>query len=542
MAYQLMNQNKEPVKYNGKDVLGADFLSVIKDVDMNARTLILRGTDETKDRSGDIILLNGWDFKNYRKNPVFLWAHDYSSIPIAGAKKVTKIKNDGCYFEMKFPTLGLYPFADMILSLYNERIIRASSVGFIPFEWEDIKEEDSKNEGKLRYLGRKFLKQELLELSGCAVPCNPNAVQDMVKSIKRGEELFKMFQGDIMPEIKNRDDVLAELDLKCIIIDKENKSFQVGIDLENKSQDTEEIIIVQDIKSDSTGFIPLQETEEKEICGDKGLELADEGNEWDVKKAELSVRKWASSDNSGDKDTIDFNKYKKAFCWRDAQDKESLTAYKLPFAMVMDNKLKAVWRGVASAMAAILGARGGVDIPDEDRKRSYNLLASYYKKFDKEPPDYKSFDDVLSKALENIKSIIGVDNIFDISTMSIKEVQLKAGAVLNKKNRENLKNAQGLIQRVIDSAEKPEEEDESSKDSNVQDDNKNIEPIQIVNGQSNGSKGATVFDVILTDSIKNNITSSNKESSNKESSNESLVALNQSIKNLITILNENKRV
>ena len=43
-------------------------------------------------RNGDELNLRGISFKNYRKNPVVLWAHDsYSGIPIA---KTVKIGHD----------------------------------------------------------------------------------------------------------------------------------------------------------------------------------------------------------------------------------------------------------------------------------------------------------------------------------------------------------------------------------------------------------------------------------------------------------------
>ena len=45
------------------------------------------------------------------------------------------------------------------------------------------------------------------------------------------------------------------------------------------------------------------------------------------------------------------------------------------------------WRGVVAAMAALLGARGGVDIPDGDRDEVYQHLARHYEEFDAEPPE-----------------------------------------------------------------------------------------------------------------------------------------------------------
>ena len=46
------------------------------------RILSFVGTTATRDRMGDEIAVSGWDLKHYKKNPVFLWAHNYSELPI----------------------------------------------------------------------------------------------------------------------------------------------------------------------------------------------------------------------------------------------------------------------------------------------------------------------------------------------------------------------------------------------------------------------------------------------------------------------------
>ena len=53
---------------------------------------------------------------------------------------------------------------------------------------------------------------------------------------------------------------------------------------------------------------------------------------------------------------------------------------------------KVVFKGVVAAMAALLGARGGVNIPESDRKGVYNHLAKHYKEFDKEAPAFKTVE------------------------------------------------------------------------------------------------------------------------------------------------------
>jgi len=86
------------------------------------------------------------------------------------------------------------------------------------------------------------------------------------------------------------------------------------------------------------------------------------------------------------------------FAWAPKNPPERFTDLKLPHH---DPKTHAVvWRGVVAAMAALFGARGGVDIPDEDRKKVYNHLAAHYREFDREPPEFRFLEEFATKLLE----------------------------------------------------------------------------------------------------------------------------------------------
>ena len=107
---------------------------------------------------------------------------------------------------------------------------------------------------------------------------------------------------------------------------------------------------------------------------------------WDADAAVARVRKWASSDGSGGKDTIDWAKYAQAFTWYDDADKESFGGYKLPHHDVKDGKLVTSRRGVIAAAGVLLGARGGVDIPDSDLKAVKRHIAQHYREMDMQAP------------------------------------------------------------------------------------------------------------------------------------------------------------
>jgi len=229
MAYLLKDKKNNYIKYASKHVLGADnFGSIIKAADISTRTLLMTGTDETKDRDGDITTYKGWKLENFYKNPVFLWAHNYESVPLASIQRIIKrAKSKRLDFMMKFPTEGLNPFADMILELYAEKVINASSVGFIPTKWESLEDEEG---GDRLFYGppKMFTEKELLELSGCAVPSNPNAVvvdgyEERQFSGHKAKDLFSEYLKGNQIGLK-KDDVLNELHVKDFqLVEKKSK-------------------------------------------------------------------------------------------------------------------------------------------------------------------------------------------------------------------------------------------------------------------------------------------------------------------------------
>jgi len=101
---------------------------------------------------------------------------------------------------------------------------------------------------------------------------------------------------------------------------------------------------------------------------------------WDGNSAELRIRSWASSDGSGDLDTIDFGKYQKGFFWFDSSDPSHITSYKLPYADLVDGGLRAVPKGIFAVAASLQGARGGLDIPEADKTTIKGHVEKYYKK------------------------------------------------------------------------------------------------------------------------------------------------------------------
>jgi HK97 family phage prohead protease len=118
------------------------------------------------DRDGDTINPKGWQLDNYRKNPVVLWAHDYSQLPVAKATNITSTEH-GLKAEVEFPPEGTYPFADQVHAMLKAGFLNSTSVGFAPIDMTPATD---------RQKGYDFAKQELLEFSIVPVPANPEAL------------------------------------------------------------------------------------------------------------------------------------------------------------------------------------------------------------------------------------------------------------------------------------------------------------------------------------------------------------------------------
>ena len=173
------------------------------------------------------------------------------------------------------------------------------------------------------------------------------------------------------------------------------------------------------------------------------LPLYDRDYSWNSSAALGRVRKWASSDGSGDKDTMDWAKYSKAFFWYDPDDDESFGGFKLPFADITDGKLWAVPRGIFAVAGVLQGARGGVDISEVDQDHIKDVVDRYYEKM------RETFDDDsiivpwakraggLSMKHEGDLVLASLDAYTERVAL-LAELRLKEGRALSAANRKRL--------------------------------------------------------------------------------------------------------
>ena len=151
-------------------------------------------SDEIIDRDGEIIRVDGWDLKNFKKNSILLWGHRHD---IPGIGEVgSAVKEDGKLKakRVRFASPGIYELADIVHGLVDDNILKAVSVGYIAKEREHpSQDDDDKGSSKKKKPWVITTKAELYELSIVNVGANPNALR-AAKSAE--EEAAKDFTGD----------------------------------------------------------------------------------------------------------------------------------------------------------------------------------------------------------------------------------------------------------------------------------------------------------------------------------------------------------
>jgi phage head maturation protease len=165
----------------------------------------------TVDRYHEIIEPAGWRLESYRRNPVFQNAHNYGDILFTlGKALVTEVRAVGerqalCQ-RIQFAT-EVNPVARIGYGLYKGGFLNAVSVGFIPLRWED----GNRTNGTTGTDGtngprRRYLEQELLEVSAVAIPANPDALALGLKSgaiaksdVQETLEVLRALEADPQP-------------------------------------------------------------------------------------------------------------------------------------------------------------------------------------------------------------------------------------------------------------------------------------------------------------------------------------------------------
>lgn len=117
--------------------------------------------------------LIGWELKAFRDCPVFCWQHQSWDAPIGRVIRIGVNKDKQLAADVEYIPGDLIPFAETALQLILGKWMHAVSVGFMP--------------GEVRYDEKERVhileRNELLELSQVTVPGNPNALAQLAAQV-----------------------------------------------------------------------------------------------------------------------------------------------------------------------------------------------------------------------------------------------------------------------------------------------------------------------------------------------------------------------
>lgn len=484
------------------------FDTEIKAVADGENAILFSVSSEDVDRDNDTISMKGWNLKNYKKNPVVLWAHSYSMLPVGRSKKI--YAEDGKLKSLaEFTPQDLNPFGYMVYQLLAKKFLNATSVGFRATDYEYVVEEDGK--GNVVRRGIDFKKQELLEYSVVPVPANPTALVearrmgiDTTELKSWAESLLDNYDQDqatglIIPKgkleelrkeadpkqttsaaVKGTEEDKATVKYTCCFKDH---SHETESDAKTCIEGTTEEIINEKanigVNEDGEYFIEVKDTkfalrdEYIEALKKKGVEfdLEKDASEWFKTEA---VEEKIEEEATDEKDVVaeteeketeatttteDAVKAIKGFDYASAHAKATVVdievdmdevikqasiddlftmcayhdvtaidaAYKENFKLVhhdgTDEK-NAVWDAVSGSMAALMGAKGGVSIPNDDRRTVYDHLAKHYEEFGKKAPEFRFIE---SQVLRHMPDMFTFDYKEGTVTFTEKDVASKDG-------------------------------------------------------------------------------------------------------------------
>jgi len=118
----------------------------------------LVASDETKDRDGEVILADGWELTEFRKNPIMLWGHNSFETPLGSFSKI-RVEEKALRMRASFADTEKGKEAK---ALVDGGHLKTFSVGF-----GDIIRDEKKSEI--------ITKATLYEVSLVNIPSNPNA-------------------------------------------------------------------------------------------------------------------------------------------------------------------------------------------------------------------------------------------------------------------------------------------------------------------------------------------------------------------------------
>ena len=207
--------------------------ALLKSLDEDNRSVKFVASTEAMDADGDVVE-QIWDLKRFKSNPVILFGHNSSDLPIGQA--ITAGLNDegSLEIDVKFASAAANPKAEQVYQLVKERVLRAVSVGFRPKEVRRERRDD-----KDVFI---LSQNELMELSVVPIPSNPEALAKMKQKAisaqlsvepktpaESGKETLKMDLEKQLSEANGKLESVTKakdaLEARCSDLEESNKAL-----------------------------------------------------------------------------------------------------------------------------------------------------------------------------------------------------------------------------------------------------------------------------------------------------------------------------
>ena len=365
----------------------------------NVRISYVASTDAI-DRYGDVVSQN-WDLVAFRSNPIILWNHDQMSPPIAKATSV-EVKDGQLMIDVEFDMAD--PHAAMIARKAQAGFINAVSVGFQPIEMTQ-RSELPKDHNAYGPEGVFYQRSELLELSVVTVPANGQATAAIAAKSLSYTDLEGIFEKRSRLDSINRHIMQVKETEDSWLVEFAKAAAH------SEPAEDEEPDVGWGSGGDASQEMGFDWLEEYAGTDDEDSEEEKEKEEKAVSSADLPTAPKEERHNPEDQDMSDiisailgdddYDMLSNAFAFVEKGDPSDMDAYKMMIARMRNDELPedaapdegelvVYWDLIERSMRQLLD--GDAEIPDEDKEAVYELLSSYYEKFEETPPEFGDSD------------------------------------------------------------------------------------------------------------------------------------------------------
>jgi len=188
------------------------------------RSIVHIITDETVNRYGQIVRMDGMDTTGYDKNPVVFFNHRSDLLPIGRNVWHKNEVRNGVKSKIAKTQFHDSEQGNTIFNMWKDKFLNASSIGFIPTEVKPIFNANGQFEAI------EFVKTDLGEYSIVGVPANKNALRNSIGKYGSG-----LIINSIMEEVAREEEAegkIASLENELSAIKQELELIKNGVGLD----------------------------------------------------------------------------------------------------------------------------------------------------------------------------------------------------------------------------------------------------------------------------------------------------------------------